>query len=452
VAGGASGTVTNTVDRYNPSSNTWAPAAPMSTPRAHAPAITLLDGRVLIPGGRYTVYDPTNTAEVFDPVTGAWSSAGTMHSARGLHGAVRLTDGRVLVVGGDGIYDPAQGAEIWDPKTNAWTPTGPVVTPRSAPVVALLADGSVFVTGGWNSDELSTAELYHPDTNTWTETAPMAEQRNGPAVAGLPDGRVLVAGGHSWVDLHPAVSQTSEIYDPCSGTWASAGGLNSPRGEGLQLNVLNDGRPVVSGGFWWTDVHTGPDGRPAWSQDRYENTVEVFDPATGAWTQSPPMEVGRAGHVAVTLADGSLLIAGGYFTAAAERFYPAPAAVAAPPAATGTATALAHAARAQRRPPALTSYLSGLPRSLKVSRTGRVTLRLRCAGPGSCADTLVLRLRGGAVLATAKFSIPHGRDATIRLTLKKSALRKLRIKRATKVTLELANRHLSVAATVPRRK
>jgi hypothetical protein len=366
---------------------------------------------------------------------------------------VRLADGRVLVVGGDGVYDRAAGAEIWDPATNAWTPTGPMVTPRFEPVVDLLADGSVFVAGGWNGDRLATAELYHPDTDTWTETAPMVEQRTGPGVAGLPDGRVLVAGGHGFVDGHPWVSQSSEIYDPCSGAWSPSAALNTPRGEGLAMGTLNDGRPVISGGFWWTNVVRGVDGRWTWDADRYENTAEVFDPATGAWTLSPAATAGRAAHVAVTLADNSLLVAGGYSVAPiAERFIAgAPAAVRAPG---GVArAAAAHTARARATQPTLATYLSGLPRDLRVSRKGKIKLRVRCAGPGSCVDQLVLRLRGGAALARQRLTIKHGQTATVTLKLKPSALRKLKgnKRKRTKVTLELANRRLSLAATVQQR-
>lgn len=455
VAGGINGGEAFTsVDRYDPGSNSWSAAAPMATPRAHAAAISLEDGRVLVAGGRVRVHDATNTAEVFDPRTGAWSPAGTMAVARGYHGGVRLADGRVLVVGGDGISDRAVGAEIWNPKTNAWTPTGPMIAPRFEPVIALLADGSVFVAGGWNGDRLATAELYHPDTDTWTETTPMTEPRTGPGVAGLPDGRVLVAGGHGWVDGHPWVSQSSEIYDPCSGAWTPAAGLNTPRGEGLQMNTLVDGRPVISGGFWWTNVYRGPDGRWDWNTDRYENSAEVYDPVTGVWTQSPAAAAGRAAHVAVPLADNSLLVAGGYFTALeAERYLPGAPAVAAAPTPAGVARAAATRTIQSGAPrPVLANYLSGLPRQLKVSRTGKIKLRVRCSGPGSCVDQLVLRLRGGAVLGTAKLAIQHGRSATVTLTLKPSALRKLKTTKRTKVTLELKTRRLSLDATAQRER
>jgi hypothetical protein len=65
----------------------------------------------------------------------------------------------------------------------------------------------------------------------------------------------------------------------------------------------------------------------------------------------------------------------------------------------------------------------------------------------------VLPLRGGAALARQRLTIKHGQTATVTLKLKPSALRKLKgnKRKRTKVTLELANRRLSLAATVQQR-
>ena len=55
-------------------------------------------------------------------------------------------------------------------------------------------------------------------------------------------------------------------------------------------------------------------------------TVEIFDPATGAWTKADPMRYARYGAIAVTLADGRILVAG------TEHGDDPPAPAAAPPA------------------------------------------------------------------------------------------------------------------------
>ena len=441
VAGGSN---TATAERYNPVTNTWAPAASMGTTRAAAATVTLADGRVLAAGGTADGYAPLTTAEIFDPATGTWSPTGSMQAARSWNRGVLLADGRVLVVGGNGGITPSTGAEIWDPATGQWTPTGPTVTPRSGTAsVTRLLDGRVLVAGGWDGSTLATAELYDPATNLWTATGPMAERRSGPAAARLPDGRVLIAGGSETTAGIPSASHTSEIYDPATGTFSPAAALAAPRGSGAQGGVLPDGRPFVSGGFLAV-LTRGDDGQLRWVEDRIEDTVEIFDPATGTWWQSPKSGTGRSNHAAVALADGTILLAGGERgIVSAQRLYPpgttppAPPSVPVPP-------------DGPKPLPVTLPKLSKLPSKLTVSRTGRIAFTLRCTGSTVCSDTLTLRTSKGKRLARTKLTVGANRKATVRLTLSKSALRSVK-RGSTKVTLELATRKLTTKATLKRR-
>jgi hypothetical protein len=69
--------------------------------------------------------------------------------------------------------------------------------------------------------------------------------------------------------------------------------------------LLSDGRVLIAGG------------RDAVGA---VNTIEVFDPASGAFTAGPIMGVARAGHRATLLSDGRVLIAGGDVNGSAEIF------------------------------------------------------------------------------------------------------------------------------------
>jgi hypothetical protein len=62
---------------------------------------------------------------------------------------------------------------------------------------------------------------------------------------------------------------------------------------GGTATLLLDGRVLVAGG--------GSNGTSA----------ELYDPATGTWSPTGSMSVGRAGFTATRLADGRVLVAGG---------------------------------------------------------------------------------------------------------------------------------------------
>jgi 6-phosphogluconolactonase (cycloisomerase 2 family) len=106
---------------------------------------------------------------------------------------------------------------------------------------------------------------------------------------------------------------TAELYNPATGTFAATGSMSRPR-TGTAAVLLADGRVLVSGGFN-TSVAT--------------NTAEIYDPATGLWTPTGNMNQGRARHAMTLLPNGKVLVTGGRDTefnfnslASAEIFDP----------------------------------------------------------------------------------------------------------------------------------
>jgi N-acetylneuraminic acid mutarotase len=300
---------------YDPTIGTWSSTGILKTARSGHTATLLNDGRVLVVGGANSTSSYLASAEVYDPTTGTWSSTSTLKTARGGHTATLLNDGRVLVVGGhysDSGYHAT--AEIYAPITDTWSNTNSMSTPRSSHTATLLSDGRVLVAGGYYDDRnpryLSTAEIYDPATETWNNTGTMANARLSHRGVRMADGRVLVVGGGTVFGY----IRSAELYDPATGTWSTVGSLLTERWD-HSGTLLFDGRVLVTGGDF---SRTMPYDELA--------SAEAFDPTTAVWGRTESMNTGRQQHTATRLADGRVLVVGGYgngaWLASAEIFTP----------------------------------------------------------------------------------------------------------------------------------
>ncbi|SDZ23768.1 Kelch motif-containing protein [Amycolatopsis xylanica] len=278
--------------------------------------VRLDSGRVLLAGGTDLDWGAIAATAEFNPVTGAWETRGALNTGRRLHSLTLLRDGQVLAAGG--IFGPwryptppTATAELYDPGSGTWTPTTPMREARAVHTATLLPDGRVLVAGGEclrspdTNGALRTAEIYDPEAKTWTPATPMTDARLGAEAAPLPDGRVLVVGGNLNIGGGYTCLAFCEIFDPRGGgTWTPTGTMTTPRAI-HQLTPLPDGSVLATGGYC-EGVMLGPvfDGHSLASAERYY-------PETGRWAPAESMPFGRGRHKAVPLPDGRVLVTGG---------------------------------------------------------------------------------------------------------------------------------------------
>lgn len=156
---------------YDPVAGVWHQAGVMSYPRFSHTATVLVDGRVLIAGGCELCHsvDECPPIELYNPRSGSWTSGPPLLSARAEHTATLLLDGRVLVAGGRTSHsDATASVEIYDPLTSAWSPAPSLQVARRYHSATRLPTGGVLVTGGQSvADDptvsyVGAVEIYEP--------------------------------------------------------------------------------------------------------------------------------------------------------------------------------------------------------------------------------------------------------------------------------------------------
>jgi hypothetical protein len=269
----------------------------MSTRRSGHTATRLPDGKVLIAGGYNGDY--LATTEIYDPSANRFSNAGRMTIPRSGHVATLLNDGRVLLAGGVGTgWTFLSTAEIFDPRTGVFTATGSMSVARESHTATLLPDGRVLVTGGHTGRRAAitiytSCEIFDPKTGTFASAGNMTVKRHKHEAVALRDGRVLIVGGSDERDGDGAYT-SAEIYDPRLGSFSAVANNMTTARYKLQGTaiLLKDGMVLIAGGA-----------------DR----AEVFDPVTNKFLPvAGDMGTKRLFATATLLNNGAVLIAGGY--------------------------------------------------------------------------------------------------------------------------------------------
>lgn len=234
-------------------------------------------------------------------------------NARRTHGGAHALRAFLLVLAGFALT-----ATFATPASATVTPTASLAQARSGHVAVALptADGvvrRVLVTGGTATGApagaIATTEIYDVASGTWAAgpALPVAET-NAYAVpipinAVYPQGGVFLIGGAlaaGGIDIVP------RIYNAATNGWTSVTGTNfqmSPSRTELTVSVSGN-RIALVGGITLQGVPS--------------QTVELFDTLTGARVTNPtvaPLLAARRSHAATVLADGRILVSGGYATA-----------------------------------------------------------------------------------------------------------------------------------------
>ncbi|WP_438027639.1 kelch repeat-containing protein [Sorangium sp. So ce233] len=308
------------VELYDPTSKTWAPAAPLRSPlREVAAAATLPDGLAFVTDGEHV--------EIYSPDLDLWSAAAPLTPALTAPRAVLLPGGKLMMLG---RASSSLAGSIYDDTAGAWTPIRSL-SGEAAASATLLPDGRVLAVGNGRGN------IYDPETDSWTPTSKLADWSRAYRATRLASGDVLFVGGFQFADQFP-----SQLYLHEADLWTAIGGHDPfyypypecfPDGDydmGLGVSLLPSGSVLLTGGM--VSYICGVEDENGqllneWRYSEFSAELELYDPARAAWVPldvEPPDTMARAHHTSTTLDDGSVLIAGGLVASGAPAGAPVP--------------------------------------------------------------------------------------------------------------------------------
>jgi N-acetylneuraminic acid mutarotase len=131
---------------------------------------------------------------------------------------------------------------------------------------------------------------------SWEKAKSMATGRYRHTATLLSNGHVLVAGGTGGTGTE---FMTATVYDPVFGTWSRA--LNLVYQHDLHTaTLLQTGKVLLAGGLTYQSTPLEQAG------------CELYDPDTNTFAATGSLITGRIAHTATLLADGRVLVCGGY--------------------------------------------------------------------------------------------------------------------------------------------
>jgi N-acetylneuraminic acid mutarotase len=297
----------------------WKFAAPL--PRAIGELYgTSVGGKLYVLGG-LEKGAPTGYNWEYDPAADKWTARKAMPRPAH-HIMIAPWHNRIYVFGGfvrpqtSPGWQPIDNSWVYDPAADSWKVLAPMPTPRGAGQAVELG-GKIYVLGGAMSNEpghpgapiglgspaqlvLGTVEVYDPAANTWQTRAPMPTPRNHFLAAAV-NGKIYAVDGRTGSCFVTKSGSTDlvEAYDPTANLWTLAGRDVVPRGD--DSGAAHDGLIYVAGG-------EGQD----FARKYTFWLAEAFNPATGAWTRLPHMQIARHGFAAAIVGNRLHVIGGGF--------------------------------------------------------------------------------------------------------------------------------------------
>lgn len=299
--------------------NIWDPATDSFAPAAAAPYrlfcaghTSMADGRVFIAGGHIADYTGYPHAAIYDPFKNTFTQVPDMNQGRWYPTTTVLANGDILVVSGDVNSNTAVNPlpQIFQVASGTWRSLSSAQLMQALyPVMFVAPNGKVVYAG----PEPETRYLDTTGAGAWTTVGfrKFTGWRDyGPGLM-YDVGKILEVGGG---DPPTATAETIDLT-AATPTWNLTGNMHFARRQHNAV-ILPDGKVFIVGGSSGSgfDDSTNP-----------VLPTEMWDPATGQFTQMASIATYRGYHsTALLLPDGRALSAGGNVGGANAQIFSPP--------------------------------------------------------------------------------------------------------------------------------
>ena len=119
--------------------------------------------------------------------------------------------------------------------------------------------------------------------------------------------KVLIAGGFAGIDMngYPLFKASGELYNPATGKFTQTGSMSTARADHTATALQNGKVLVASGQVGW-DQNNFP------VTDILTVSAELYSPTSGKFSKTGSMSTARIYQTATALRNGSVLVAGGF--------------------------------------------------------------------------------------------------------------------------------------------
>ena len=116
----------NTVERYDPRTNTWQGTAPMQVQRAYACGVAVVGTLYVVGGTQDDLYSSHSSCEAFNSKDNTWTYIASLCISRALAG-IAYVGNKIYVLGGKkNSRERTDKIEFYDKELNVWKVVGTV--------------------------------------------------------------------------------------------------------------------------------------------------------------------------------------------------------------------------------------------------------------------------------------------------------------------------------------